>query len=155
MLSKYCFVLFLITGPILAQPVDTLLQKNNELKITELYQRLENVENPTPKKTEVQSEVDLKITKLMDSIILLNKKIESLNKLTYMVQFYLSKKEVDVSKAFKGLEDIAYYKENDEYKYTIGHFEDFEKAQLKRKKMIELGYKDAFVLMIQNGKRIN
>lgn len=155
MLSRYCFVLFLITGPCIAQPVDTLLQKNNELKITELYQRLENVENPTLKKTEVERDLDLKIAKLLDSIILLNKKIESLNKLTYMVQFYLSKKEVDVNKTFKGLEDIAYYKENDDFKYTIGNFEDFEKAQLKRKKMIELGYKDAFVLMIQNGKRIN
>lgn len=154
MLSNCLFVLVLFFSFYgIAQPTDTLLQKNNQTKIKELYERLGSLEQEP--KSDLKNDYETKINVLLDSIVKLNKTIQSLNKLTYMVQFYLSKKEVEVSKQFKGLDDVAFYKENDDYKYTIGHFEDFEKAQQQRKKMIDLGYKDAFVLMIQNGKRIN
>lgn len=152
--SNYLFVLLLffsLHG--IAQPTHTLLQKNNQTKIKELYERLGSLEQEP--KSEVTNDNEKRINVLLDSIVKLNKTIQSLNKLTYVVQFYLSKKEVEVSKQFKGLDDVAFYKENEDYKYTIGHFDDFEKVQLQRKKMIDLGYKDAFVLMIQNGKRIN
>lgn len=157
MLSNCFFVLLLffsLHGK--TQPIDTLLQKNNKTKIQELYERLETVEKQKSRdETELLNDTEKKINVLLDSIGRLNKTIKSLNKLTYMVQFYLSKKEVEVSSFFKGLESVSLYKENEYYKYTIGYFDDFDKAQLQRKKMIDLGYKDAFVLMIQNGKRVN
>lgn len=40
------------------------------------------------------------------------------------------------------------------YKYSLGAFETLEEAQAFRKKVINLGFKDAFVASFQNGERV-
>ena len=47
------------------------------------------------------------------------------------------------------------FKEEGFYKYSLGAFETLEEAQSFRKKVISLGFKDAFVASYQNGERLN
>ncbi len=60
------------------------------------------------------------------------------------------------SDAFKGLQPITYEDgPNGWLRYTAGLFQTFESANLAKKEIRRIGYKDAFVVAYHNGKRIS
>lgn len=54
---------------------------------------------------------------------------------------------------FKGAEEVEYYKDQDYYKYTIGHFDNMDDAR-DRLKEARTKFPDAFIVKIRDGKRI-
>ena len=76
--------------------------------------------------------------------------------LTFSVQFYASAVEEKNSK-FSALnkENITFVKENGMYKYHLGPYSTLDEATKKQTFARENGYKDAFVIAINDGKRIS
>ena len=76
--------------------------------------------------------------------------------LTFSVQFYASAVEEKNSK-FSALskENITFVKENGMYKYRLGPYSTLDEATKKQTFARENGYKDAFVIAINDGKRIS
>lgn len=54
---------------------------------------------------------------------------------------------------FKGAEEVEYYKDQDYYKYTIGHFDNMDDARARLKEA-RAKFPDAFIVKIRDGKRI-
>ncbi len=75
--------------------------------------------------------------------------------LVYKVQLLSSDKKISInSEQFKKVETLGEYIENGVYKYTSGQFLSFEEANIIKQKLRKLGFKDAFVIGMQNGKRV-
>ena len=85
------------------------------------------------------------------------KPASSENKDTYFtVQFATLNKKVPISdKAFKKIKDVNVYEYKGAYRYTSGHFNTKEAADARQKEVVELGYKDAFVIAFVNGERVS
>ena len=76
--------------------------------------------------------------------------------LVFKVQFMLSKTSVNTSaKQYSGIPDIGYYRHQGYYKYTAGNETTFDKAMKIRNKVVQKGYKDAFVVAFMNGERMD
>ncbi|MEZ5082397.1 MAG: N-acetylmuramoyl-L-alanine amidase [Bacteroidales bacterium] len=74
----------------------------------------------------------------------------------YRVQFASYNKEKSVEfKKFRGLEDVRMYEHDGHFKYTTGNEKEFDNARILKDKLIESGYKDAFVVAFLNEKRIS
>ena len=77
-------------------------------------------------------------------------------KIVFKVQFMLSKTSVNTSaKQYSDIPDIGYYRHQGYYKYTAGNEPDFDKAMKIRNKVVQKGYKDAFVIAVLNGERMD
>jgi N-acetylmuramoyl-L-alanine amidase len=75
--------------------------------------------------------------------------------LEYRVQFYVSPKEVPLSDPrFAKLSNLDSYQHNGFFKYTSGHFADVNSAVKHQNKVRTLGFSDAFVIAVYQGKRI-
>lgn len=82
-----------------------------------------------------------------------NKPIESLP--VYKVQFMSLKNPLKSNdKRLKAYSDVSYYEEGGVYKYTCGDTTDYE-AILKTKNSVQKKYKDAFVIAVYEGKKID
>jgi N-acetylmuramoyl-L-alanine amidase len=55
----------------------------------------------------------------------------------------------------KRFSKTEYYIYNAEYRYTVGKTLSFEEAKANMRKVQDLGYKDAFIVAFENGKRID
>ena len=76
--------------------------------------------------------------------------------IVFKVQFATSPKEKSVHSAeFKNLKGVTMYFQNGLYKYMVGEEQSLQKAVEMQKKMITLGYKDAFVVAFMNNERIS
>ena len=74
--------------------------------------------------------------------------------LVFKVQFFLSKNGINTSaKQYSDIPDISWYHHNGYYKYTAGNESNFDKALKIRNKLVQKGYKDAFVVAFLNGER--
>lgn len=74
----------------------------------------------------------------------------------FKVQFASrSTKVKDTSTAFKNLKDVDCYEHNGVFKYTAGRFPTRAEAAKYQKEVVAKGYKDAFVVKFQDGKRVN
>ena len=68
----------------------------------------------------------------------------------YTVQIATHGEKVTLSK-FKGLTDVYYTNsENGTYLYMSGKFDNSNSAVEHKNKLLEIGYKDAFVLKLNN-----
>ncbi|MBC8047413.1 MAG: N-acetylmuramoyl-L-alanine amidase [Fimbriimonadaceae bacterium] len=86
-----------------------------------------------------------------------NQKEEFVNGLEFYVQYYASEIELKISdKKFTSLknENISYVKDNKWYKYRTGPYSTLDIATQKQSSVRKAGYKDAFVIAYQNGKKI-
>ena len=75
----------------------------------------------------------------------------------FAVQLLLSDKQLQpTAKKFKGVTDIneEVYDGLYKYKYTTGKTNTFEQAAETRLKMIDEGFKDAFVVVYKDGQRL-
>lgn len=89
-----------------------------------------------------------------DSLLLVNvKPVES--GVLYKVQFYTAPSKISLtSSQFKGLQSVFEYKMDGSYKYTAGSFTKYADA-LKHQQVVRgKGFKDAFVVVFKDGKRI-
>ncbi|MBP9995508.1 MAG: N-acetylmuramoyl-L-alanine amidase [bacterium] len=78
------------------------------------------------------------------------------NKIVYKVQFASrSTKAKNPSTTFKNLKDVDCYEHNGVFKYTAGRFPTRAEAAKYQKEVVAKGYKDAFVVKFQDGKRVN
>lgn len=72
----------------------------------------------------------------------------------FKIQFMVSKTKLDSNNnAFKGLDDIDFYFENDYYKYTTGRSSDYNTMVEVRNKVQEK-HKDAFIVVFFGEKKI-
>jgi hypothetical protein len=75
----------------------------------------------------------------------------------YAVQVLISKTKLNPTDArFKGVKGIQEETANAvfKYKYTTGRTNSYEEATATKLKMIEAGFKDAFVVIYKDGKRV-
>jgi N-acetylmuramoyl-L-alanine amidase len=73
----------------------------------------------------------------------------------YKVQLLSSDKKLAfTSEQLKNAENPGEYIENGVYKYTSGKFWSFSDANQHKTKLRKIGYKDAFVIATQDGKRV-
>ena len=79
-----------------------------------------------------------------------NKKQNTSEDVTYTVQIATYSSKVILSK-FKGLKDVYYIdSKNKTYLYMSGKFNDSNAAVEHKNKLIEMGYKDAFIVKLNN-----
>ncbi len=77
------------------------------------------------------------------------------NGIVYGVQLLSGKVKLKpTDKAFKGLENITYYKSNSFYKYVYNKVPDYDTALKMKDKARSKGFKNAFIVAFKNGKRI-
>jgi N-acetylmuramoyl-L-alanine amidase len=87
------------------------------------------------------------------------KVVEEMNqtkdKVIFRIQIETSDKKLSLNDPkFKGME-VFEYQQNGLYKYTVGvYVNDFEGAKKYKTKMVQEGYKDAFVVCFLNNERI-
>jgi N-acetylmuramoyl-L-alanine amidase len=82
-------------------------------------------------------------------------KKENPDKVYFRVQFLTSAKEIKVSsKKLKNINEVKSYTHQGIFKYTSGNFETFKEANLHKSTIRKKGYKDAFVVAIQDDKRV-
>ena len=75
--------------------------------------------------------------------------------IVYKVQLLSSDKKIPLNSGkFKNVETPGEYMDKGVYKYTGGEFSDIQKAKQLQTKLRKNGFKDAFVIAIQDGKRI-
>ena len=74
----------------------------------------------------------------------------------YRVQFATYKKEKKKKfRKFKNLKDVLYYKVDNLYKYTTGNDTSYQKMLKWKDEVQNLGFKDAFIIAMKEGKRIS
>jgi len=75
--------------------------------------------------------------------------------IVYRVQFYSSPNKVALNSVkFKGLIDVFEYKATDNYRYTAGKYTKFSDAIKYQNTVRAKGFKDAFVIVFKDGKRL-
>jgi N-acetylmuramoyl-L-alanine amidase len=74
----------------------------------------------------------------------------------YRIQIMASDKQLDNNDSrFKGEKDIWFYKRDNSYKYTVGHFATMQEASKKQNELRKNGFSEAFVVIFnQKGERI-
>lgn len=74
------------------------------------------------------------------------------NGVVYKVQFLSSKKKLDTnSTTFSKIKKISYDFENEWYKYMSGEEKTLDDAKKVLSSLVDLGYKDAYIIQIKNG----
>ncbi len=83
-------------------------------------------------------------------------RIESRNdSIVYCVQLVtLSHRVLNTSSVFKSL-SVWFYKQDNNFKYVTGHCKTYEEAFELRKKVIDCGFDQAFIVCLKNGQRIS
>jgi len=77
------------------------------------------------------------------------------NPIVFKVQFMMSEKKLELtSDKFKGVEKVGYYEDKGAFKYTSGEFDNIKDAVTLQNELRSKGFKDAFVIKMQGGKRI-
>lgn len=77
------------------------------------------------------------------------------SKPVYRVQFTTHPAELSIdSEKFSGLNDVFMYQHGGLFKYTAGRYSDFDQANTYKNELRSRGYKDAFVVVFLNDRRI-
>jgi hypothetical protein len=99
---------------------------------------------------------DVGITREVDSLDTAGIAIPDQQVIMYKIQIYASKNPIYmVPVNFKGLENVEEYEDNGLFKYAYGRAPSFGYASdVLLNQMQRIGYKDAFVVVFLNGKRI-
>ncbi len=75
--------------------------------------------------------------------------------IVFKVQFASSETELNLKQdKFKAVDNGAYYKEKNIFKYTSGNFSQIKDAIKHQNMLRENGFKDCFVIALKNGERI-
>ena len=110
----------------------------------------------------------------IDSLDAIKTRIDNLKEqnqeLSLVNEFYLAKKFLEKEKIYsvqvksfvdnnvtlasEALTNTLFVKTNPFYSYSLGNFETLKEAQLFRRQLVDIGFKDAFVASYKEGKRI-
>lgn len=110
----------------------------------------------------------------IDSLDAIKTRIDNLKEqneeLSLVKEYYLAKKFLEKEKIYsvqvksfvdnnvtlasEALTNTLFVKTNPFYSYSLGNFQTLEEAQLFRKELVEIGFKDAFVASYKEGKRL-
>lgn len=113
-----------------------------------------NIDSAKKTESEKKTEAAKPVEKVIDQPV---KKENPVNNsvLKYKVQIVMSEKKLEPSSdKFKGAEKIDFYLDKGIYKYTAGDFENLTDAKKYLEELRIKGFKDAFIIKMQNGKRI-
>lgn len=144
----------------IAAKQDSVVPENNEniqkpepfdSKASKTINNNKEVQKEDAKKT-VDEKKNLSLALKSDN----NKTIEPIKSaVVYKIQLMSSDKKIPLnSDKFKNVETPGEYMDKGVYKYTAGNFKDIQKAKQLQTKMRKNGFKDAFVIAMQDGKRI-
>nr|WP_299340466.1 SPOR domain-containing protein [Allomuricauda sp.] len=100
----------------------------------------------------------------IDNLKLQNQEL-SLVREFYLAKAFLEKEKIysvqvksfvdnNVTLASEALTNTLFVKTNPFYAYSLGNFETLDEAQVFRKQLVDMGFKDAFVASYKDGKRI-
>ena len=74
----------------------------------------------------------------------------------FQIQILTSAKALKTTDAiFKGINNVEEYTHNGVYKYLSGTTDKYDEAKLIRDKLIEFGFKDAFIVAFEDDVRID
>lgn len=119
---------------------DTVVDTTKKTSSTDVSKVLKNI--ASDKKTEAPKAEPTKKAEVEQSVV-------------YKVQLMSSDKKIPLSSdKFKGVETPGEYLENGVFKYTSGQFSSAEEANQLKNKLRKTGFKDAFVIAMQGGKRV-
>lgn len=110
----------------------------------------------------------------IDSLDAIKSRIDNLKEqneeLSLVKEYYLAKKFLEketiysvqvksfvdnnVTLSSEALTNTLFVKTNPFYSYSLGNFQTLEEAQLFRKELVDIGFKDAFVASYKEGKRL-
>jgi hypothetical protein len=110
----------------------------------------------------------------IDSLDVIKARIDNLKEqneeLSLVKEFYLAKNFLEKEKVYsvqvksfvdnnitlasEALTNTMFVKTNPFYAYSLGNFETLKEAQMFRKQLVDIGFKDAFVASYKEGKRI-
>ncbi len=117
-----------------------------------------------PKETVVSEEIEEdKTNNKKEEEVIVKKEEKEIKKeekvssssIVYKVQIASSDKQIALdSDKFKGIENVGEYSDKGLYKYTAGEFTKQEDAIRLQQKVRSQGFKDAFVIAMQDGKRV-
>jgi N-acetylmuramoyl-L-alanine amidase len=135
------------------------LTKEDSLEIAEMKKAKAGVK-PAPDTSKAKPEIK-KESAVKEEEPIVNKpepiKKEEVSKspIFYKVQIASSDKKIPLtSEKFKGVEKPGEYEDKGIFKYTAGEFTKQEEAVALQSKLRKNGFKDAFVIAMQDGKRI-
>jgi N-acetylmuramoyl-L-alanine amidase len=78
------------------------------------------------------------------------------NQLKFQVQILTSPKALQKNSAqFRGLEKVDEYLSNGTYRYLAGATQQFEEAKKMQQAIRNMGFKDAFIVAMENGNRVD
>ncbi len=123
-----------------------------------------------PNSVEQQNNLLVSIDSLDAIKIRIDNLREQNQELSLVNEFYLAKKFLEKEKVYsvqvksfvdnnitlasEALTNTLFVKTNPFYSYSLGNFETLKEAQLFRKQLVDIGFKDAFVASYKEGKRI-
>lgn len=132
-------------------PSDKYYQVGDTLKLAGTFFDDSSVEEQKPEKLRMHTETPEKGNVKAEQAA----PDKNLN-ILFKVQIIASRDKIpDGSQAFKGVKDIKEIKENGWYKYFAGESGSLDEVLRIKKKMVEMGFKDAFVIAYRNGQRIS
>ncbi|OFX81512.1 MAG: hypothetical protein A2X12_00980 [Bacteroidetes bacterium GWE2_29_8] len=80
----------------------------------------------------------------------------TINDIVFKIQILSSSNKIALDASiFSGLQDITEYLENGVFKYTVGNEKELQDAITLQKQIVSGGFKDAFIVVYNNGVRIS
>ena len=122
--------------------------------------KTENKPINNPVKSEVKPTVPVK-TEAIPTGLVINTPADVPSKVIskgvkFQIQILTSTKSLKPTAAdFKGIKNVEEYSHNGTYKYLSGTTDDYSEAKVIRDKLIEFGFKDAFIVAFEDNKRID
>ena len=143
---------------IVETPIEKFIEKRVEKPIEKVNDKPKEVIVQTPIEKAIEKPVEKPIEKPVEKINEKPKEVvveKSSSPLIYKVQILMSEKRLDLkSDKFKGLEKPGEYIDKGIYKYTVGEYENRKDAEALQIEMRTKNFKDAFIIKMQDGKRI-
>ena len=135
------------------EPIDTTVtQKQVDVKIVKEDDKIKN--SVAKKDTIVLVKKDVKVNSVEDHKIVEKNNTRN-SEIVYKVQLLSSDKKIPFdSDKLKVVEKPGEYMDNGVYKYTSGEFVNKKEAVELQSQLRKNGFKDAFVIAMQGGKRI-
>jgi N-acetylmuramoyl-L-alanine amidase len=132
--------------------IDESVKEDSKKEVSAKEEKL-NAETDNKTEKEINSE---KLKSVIEEK--LKKPEGELNKnegLVFKVQIATTTKKIKtLPENFKGLDSIDFYEAGGTYRYTYGNERDWSNANKLQQKAKQAGFKDAFVVAFNNGKRI-
>lgn len=114
-------------------------------------QRLEREGNRFVQNSNVENNI-----KIPKDTISLGSKITSTDGIIFKVQFTASNTQLELKpENFNGLTGVSEYQAENVFRYAVGAERNFKDADEIRKKLKDIGYRDAFIIAFKDGKRIS